>query len=130
MDASRNHTFDAQAVAAALRAELRRLGWSQTRLSKESGVNLHTVNNVFHGKKARYANDTLPKLSTALGRPPEALGMVSEGRPLPKLVGPPITARLDAVEVRIQLMEQRLMRIENRLVRELEEGAQGGPPGA
>lgn len=123
-----NGDFDAQAVADALRAELKRLGWTQKRLSLEAKVNDRTIWQLLGAKKTRYHQATLSKLSIALGLPHDALERVATGGKPPKPVGAPLSARVSELGRRMDLFEQRLMRIETFLERRLNSGQETGAP--
>lgn len=66
-----------QALVSRIRTELVRKGWSQTRLEEEGGFAQGSLTRILRGKQQRVWPQTLARIATALGIPPEELSAPS-----------------------------------------------------
>lgn len=68
------------AVASAINARLKDLGWGQADLVRKSGVNDLTIRNLQKAKQESYRATTLARVSRALGWPADGIEGIAEGR--------------------------------------------------
>jgi hypothetical protein len=107
---------DWAAVAAAIDARVRELGWRQRELSERAHVSHAIVREIqHHVVERRRSTRTLEALSTALGWPPSHLHSILHGQPSTQASTPMAVEDAHTLRLRLEKLEGRLSAIESRL---------------
>jgi transcriptional regulator with XRE-family HTH domain len=102
--------LDGHHLADAVRQAQEQRGINAANLARLAGVSAKTISNLRTGERTNYSDDTLAKVSVALGWPSDTLRRISEGEDPP----PSDQQRLDRLEQEFTEIRRQLAEVARR----------------